>query len=305
MTVLQNGTVRTGDCIVLWDGITRPEQIEATKDKPAALKFTLKLAFPPDSPTYAELYGESEKFTNAKYPGGRPRSFEPAFRPAEVPEMPGWIAVNSATFGQAPEVFDAQGRSLTPAEYSRMFYAGAKVQALLTPRCYEAKGNIGAGFWLGGVLIVDATAPKLSIASGMSAGETRSAFGLPASPLAGSAPAVGIPPVPGVAAPAVPPVPGAAVAVPPMPQAPVSFPAPPAAVGPASSAPTSPSSPVVVAPNYGMLQPPAPPAAPVAPVAPVKTMTPAALAAGYTFELLAGNGWTEAQMVQAGYLVPA
>jgi len=301
MTVLQNGTVRTGDCIVLWDGITRPEAVPASADKPASQKFTLKLAFPPDSPTYAELYGESEKFTNTKYPQGRPRGFEAAFRPAEVPELPGWIAVNSATFGQAPEVFDAQGRSLTPAEYSRMFYAGTKVQALLTPRVYDANGNRGAGFWLSGILIVDAAAPKLSIASGMSAGEVRGAFGLPASPLAGSAPAVGIPPVPGVAAPAIPPAPGAAAAVPPTPQAPASFPAPPGLAGPASGATTSPSS-VVVAPNYGMLQPPA---APVAPVAPVRTMTPAAQAAGYTYEMLAGNGWTEAQMIQAGYLVPA
>ena len=309
MTVLQSGTVRTGDCIVLWDGITRPEAVPATADKPASQKFTLKLAFPPDAPTYGELYGESEKFTNTKYPGGRPRGFEGAFRPAEVPELPGWIAVNAATFGQVPEIFDMQGRSLSPAEYGRMFYAGAKVQALLTPRVYDANGNRGAGFWLGGILIVDATAPKLSVASGLSAGEMRNAFGLPASPLAGSAPAAGIPPVPGVAAPAIPPLPGAAAVAPPMPPASGSFPPPPVPGGSASGATTSPSSPppVAVAPNYGMLQPPAPPVAPTppAPAAPVRTMTPAAMAAGFTFEALAAAGWSEAQMVQAGYLVPA
>lgn len=298
MTVLQNGTVRTGDCIVLWDGITRPEPIEATKDKPASHKYSLKVAFPPDSPTYAELYGEVEKFKQTMFPRGVPAGEDDAFYPAKVEELPGWLAVNGVTYGQAPEVFDMQGRSLSPAEYSRMFYAGTKVQVLYSPRHYDNKSK-GFGFWLSGILIVDATAPRLSTASGMSAGETRSAFGLPASPLAGS-------PVPGVAAPAVPPVPGVAVAVPPMPQAPASFPAPPGVAGPASGATMSPSSPaVVVAPNYGMLQPPAPPAAPVAPVAAVKTMTPAALAAGYTYAALSGAGWTDAQMVQAGYLVPA
>ena len=281
--ILDNGSVRTDTCVVLWDGITRPEAIEASADKPASQKFTLKLAFAPDSTTYAELHQASHAATAQKYPTGVPRGFEGAFRPADVPELPGYIAVNAATFATPPEVYDMQGRLLSPAEYSRMFYAGAKVQAVLTPRVYDAKGNRGAGFWLGGVLIVDASAPKLSIASGMSSAEVRNAFGLPASPLGGGAAVV-------------PPAQPAAAAAP----APASSLQPPAPAGIAAPATTYPSSPapaaaVAVVPNPGIL---------AAPPAPARTMTPAAVAAGYTYEAMAAAGWSDQQMIQGGYLAP-
>lgn len=280
--ILDNGSVRTDTCVVLWDGITRPEAVEATADKPASQKFTLKLAFAQDSVTYAELHQVSQAATAQKYPTGVPRGFEEAFRSADVPELPGYVAVNAATFATPPEVYDMQGRLLSPADYSRMFYAGAKVQAVLTPRVYDAKGNRGAGFWLGGVLIVDSSAPKLSIASGMTSADVRNAFGLPASPLGGAVPAV-------------PPAQPAAVAAP----APASFPQPPAPAGSAAPATTFPSSPapVAVVPNPGILTPPPAPA-------PAKVMTPAAIAAGYTYEALAAAGWSDQQMIQGGYLAP-
>lgn len=282
MAILDNGAVRTGDCIVLWDGITRPETVEATADKPASQKFTLKLAFAPDSPTYAELHQVSEAATRAKYPQGAPKGFEPAFRAAEVQELPGYTTVNAATFATPPEVYDTSGRLLSPADYAHMFYAGCKVQAVLQPRVYDAKGNRGAGFWLGGVLIVDAKAPKLSIASGMSSAEVRNAFGLPATPLGGGAAPV-------------PPVPAAAPAAPPAVSATPSTLPPPVPAGSVTPATTSPSNPppppVAVQPNYGMLTP--------------KVMTPAAQAAGYTYEALQAAGWSDEQMIQSGYLTPA
>lgn len=303
MPILDSGAVRTGDCVVMWDGLSRPEPVAATGDKPAGTKYTLKLAFAPDSPTYAELYHVSDAFTKSKYPSGAPRGFEGAFRPAEVPELPGYISVNAATFNGLPEVFDKSGRVLTQAELAGLLYAGAKVQAVLTPRVFDAAGNRGAGFWLGGVLVVDSTAPRLSIAAGMSQADVRNAFGLPSSPLAGSAapaPAPGVAPAPGI-----PPAPGVAAAAPPAMPGTASSPPPPVPAGPASSATTSPSS-VAVAPNYGMLNPPAPPgAAPTPPAAPAgPTMTPAALSQGYTYEMLKGAGWTDEQMIQGGYLTP-
>ena len=110
--ILDNGSVRTDTCVVLWDGITRPEAVEATADKPASQKFTLKLAFAPDSVTYAELHQASTAATAQKYPTGVPRGFEEAFRNADVPELPGYLAVNAATFATPPEVYDMQGRLL-------------------------------------------------------------------------------------------------------------------------------------------------------------------------------------------------
>lgn len=295
--ILDNGVIRTGDALVLWDGITRPEAIDAKDGKPASQKFSLKVAFAPDSQTYADLYSEVAKFKAAKFPNGVPSGWDDAFYPAKVDELPGHIAVNGVTYGTAPDIYDTSGRLLSATECTGKLYAGAKVQVLLQPREYNNKSK-GFGFWLNGLLIVDTSAPKLSIASGVDA---RSAFGLPATPLGGAAA-----PAPVGGSP-VPPVQPAGVAAP----APASFPQPPAPAGIASSAPTYPSSapaPVAVVPNPGILAaPPAPapvPAAPVAPAAPVRTMTPAAVAAGYTYEALAAAGWSDQQMIQGGYLAP-
>ena len=286
--ILDNGVIRTGDVLVLWDGITRPDAIDAKDGKPASQKFSLKVAFAPDSQTYAELYSEVAKFKAAKFPNGVPDGWDDAFYPAKVDELPGHIAVNGVTYGTAPDIYDTSGRLLSAAECTGKLYAGAKVQVLLQPREYNNKSK-GFGFWLNGLLIVDTSAPKLSIASGVDA---RSAFGLPATPLGGTPAPVGGAPVP--------PAQPAAVAAP----APVSSPQPPAPAGIAASATTYPSN-VAVVPNPGILAaPPAPAPVPVAPAAPVRTMTPAAVAAGYTYEALAAAGWSDQQMIQGGYLAP-
>lgn len=278
MAILDNGTVRTGDCLVLWDGITRPEAIDAKDGKPASQKFSLKVAFAPDSATYAELYAEMAKFKAAKFPNGVPSGWDDAFYPAKVDELPGYLAVNGVTYGREPEIFDMTGRMLSAAECTGKLYAGAKVQVLLQPREYNNKSK-GFGYWLCGLLIVDSTTPKLSVASGVDA---RNAFGLPATPLGGGAASV-------------PPVPAAAGAAPSVPPATHSAPQPPAPAGSAPTATTSPSNPppppVAVVPNYGMLNP--------------KVMTPAAQQAGYTYEALQAAGWSDEQMIQSGYLTPA
>ena len=81
-----------------------------------------------------------------------------------------------------------------------------------------------------------------------------------------------------------PPVPGAS----PPTSVPAAPPALPAAPVTAPSTPPLPPAP----PNPAFLQPPAP----------VRVMTPAAVAQGFTYDALKGAGWSDAQMIQAGYL---
>ena len=66
--------------------------------------------------------------------------------------------------------------------------------------------------------------------------------------------------------------------------------------GTAQAAPAAPLPPVP--PNSAILQVPVP-----APL-PAKVMLPAATSLGYTYEALKSAGWSDVQMVQAGYLAP-
>ena len=79
--------------------------------------------------------------------------------------------------------------------------------------------------------------------------------------------------------------------------APLSQPAPQLVASPGSTSMTSPSSPVVVQPNPAFLLGPL---APIVPAAP--TLSPAAVAAGHTYEKLRAAGHTDDQLRAAGYL---
>ena len=110
-------------------------------------------------------------------------------------------------------MYDANGREVPPASCG--LYSGAKVRLILTPRIYNAMGNVGESAWLSGVQIVDLTTEKLAGGAGMSAGQVASAFGIQGGAAAFAAPA---------AAPAVPPTAPTPVApnpgiVPPVPTA--------------------------------------------------------------------------------------
>jgi len=86
----------------------------------------------------------------------------------------------------------------------------------------------------------------------------------------------------------------------------------------ASAVPVNALPPAAVAPQVPVAAAPAayvaPPAAPVAPppvppnpailAVPAKRMSPAALAAGYTYQSFIDGGWNDAQMIQAGHLLP-
>jgi len=108
--------------------------------------------------------------------------------------------------------------------------------------------------------------------------------------LPGAAP--GIPPAPG-AAPGIPPAPGAAPGIPPAPGA---APGIPPAPGAAPGIPPAPGAAPGIPPAPG-----AAPGIPPAPAVPVKTMT--AKAGAYTYEQYIASGYTDAQLIEQGFMV--
>jgi hypothetical protein len=264
MSFYNDKFVRTGNAVIVWDGITRPETNDSNK-----LVHSLKVAMAPGSPEILELEQLANmSLTASKFNGVLPPG---ANWPTKVigvgevdPAVQGYTSFSAKTYNGAPQVFDANGQVLSPMQYGAMLYPGAIVQVLIHAYDYDNKQK-GVGFGIDGIMIVDATAPRLNVAGVDAAG----AFG-------GGATAPAAPPV----APAAPPV---APAAPPVaPAAPPVAPAAPAAVQPG----------VVAARDF------------LTPQAPAGVqLTAKAIAEGQTYESLLAGNWTPELMRTHGYIV--
>ena len=181
MAIINNGqAVVTGPVTVLWDGITRPEEVEGKDGGAPGKKFTVKFAAPPTEPAVGELRSMLDAEIARVFPTGKPRNFQDSFGALNAAEydgkLTGQLVCTATTYNAAPPIYDAQGREV-PA-HSCGLYSGAKVRLILTPRVYNAKGNVGESAWLSGIQIVDLTGEKLAGGAGMSAGQVASAFGI-------------------------------------------------------------------------------------------------------------------------------
>ena len=212
MTIINNGqAVVTGPVTVLWDGITRPEEVEGKDGGAPGKKFTVKFAAPPTEPAVQELRGLLEAEAARVFPAGKPRNFQDTFGALTAAEydgkLTGHLVCTATTYNNPPPVYDANGREVPAASCG--LYSGAKVRLILTPRVYNAKGNVGESAWLSGIQIVDLTAEKLAGGAGMSAGQVANAFGIQGGAAAFAAPAQPVvPPTPAAPDPGiVPPVP--------------------------------------------------------------------------------------------------
>jgi hypothetical protein len=190
MSKLDDKHVVTGNAVVIWDGITRPE----TKD--GNVIHSLKVALAPGSPEIDELkalvqstLAADPKFKGALPPGGQlPFIVAGTDKPSPDPQVSGYTMINAKTRVGAPTVHELGGRVMNPMEYGAMLYPGAVVQIIVHAFAYDTAGNTGVAFGIDGIMIVDATVPKLAIASGV---DTVAAFG--GAPVAA---AVSAPPVP-------------------------------------------------------------------------------------------------------------
>ena len=192
MTIINNGqAVVTGPVTVLWDGISRPEDVQGQNGKPDSKKFTVKFAADPTEPAVGELRGMLDAEAARVFPSGKPRNFQATFGALTAGEydgkLTGHLVCTATTYGNPPPVYDANGREVPAASCG--LYSGAKVRLILTPRIYNAMGNVGESAWLSGVQIVDLTTEKLAGGAGMSAGQVASAFGIQGGAAAFAAPA--------------------------------------------------------------------------------------------------------------------
>jgi len=167
--------VITGNAVVIWDGITRPE----TKD--GKVIHSLKVAIAPGSPEIAELMElvqntlNGSKFKGVLPPGGKlPFIVAGTDKPTPDPQVTGYTMINAKTRTGAPTVHDINGAVLSPMTYGGMLYPGAVVKIIVHAFEYDSNGNQGIALGIDGIQVIDATAPKLAIASGV---DTAAAFG--------------------------------------------------------------------------------------------------------------------------------
>lgn len=279
MPYINPTNVMTEDCLLVWDGLSKPD----TKESTGELEYRVEVAVKKNSQTHSELYSISEKAAAEKYPSGKPHGFKEAlteFDPAKYPELTDYVRLR-ATAKQPCDTY-LQSSHSSPAEFGQKSYAGCGVRLIVSPFIYmpskETKNQTGAKFWLNGCQLTNLDLPKLSVASGLTGREVANAFG--ATPSAGTAftqPAPSTPP------------PVAAATTPPAPTAPPVVPAPNPGILTAG-APTPPAPPV----------PPTPPAPPAAPAGPVATAALTAL--GQTVESMLAAGWSMDQLKQQNYV---
>lgn len=261
MAIIDKVNVLTGVGVILWDGITQPDKNEDGTVK----NWSLKVAFPQQQAEVAELnYVAGEELKAGEFKGVMPTNGLPAISLADPTLLPNHVTINPKSYRSAPEVFDANGKPMQPMQYGNMLYPGCKVKVIVACRTYNNKSK-GLGWWLNGIQIVDATAPKLDIGTG---GPDAGAIFAAAS---GGMPPVMQPTAPPVYAPN------------------------PVALQPAYAPPVAPAHDFLTPPVPGMAVPPAPPV----PAGPQMT----AAAGGASYAAMKAAGWTDELLRQHGMMI--
>ena len=179
MFINENNNVRTCSGIVLWDGITTPDQ-----NDDGSVSHNLKIAIPETAAEKAELEQlATATLTSSEFKGVLPVNGNWPVTVIDVsklgdsaPLMAGRVAITGKTRRGVPPVYDANGQQLTAMQFGQMIYPGAVVELLVHSYSYNNKQK-GIGFGLDGIMIVDATTPKLDVGGGMGASQVAAAFG--------------------------------------------------------------------------------------------------------------------------------
>ena len=268
MSVYNDGSVVfTCPGRTLWDGINNPK----VNEKENYTQHSLKIAIPENSVEKMELEQLATKaLAESEFKGVLPvggswpiRQIEMAKFGDSAPLLAGHVAINAGTYNGVPPVYSADNKKLSSIQASQMLYPGAIVKLLVSAKSFN---NVSKGikYQLEGIMIVDATAPKLDVSGGMSESEVASVMSGGVPGMAGTSP-VAPAPAPAPVAPHPGFVEGAAAAP----------------IPPSPAVPAAPAAPV-----------------PAAPAAPVMT----ALAAGVSYEAFIAQGWTDDTLRAAGYI---
>lgn len=176
MAFFKDRYVVTDRCMLIWDGLSRPE----IRDD-GSQSLSVRVAIKKSAPCIAELEQiaqtallESE-FRGALPPGGN----WPLTTEADVSKLTNAVAnclsVGAATTRAVPPIYDAAGNELAAMQYKPMLYAGAIVQLLVHAYAYNNKQK-GVSFGLDGIMIVDAERPRLPVGGGLSSDNLKAAF---------------------------------------------------------------------------------------------------------------------------------
>ena len=268
--------VRTQSGIVIWDGITSPDIGDD-----GTVSHSVKIAIPQNADETAELeqlanatLAASADFKGVLPPGGNwpIMDLDVSKLGDSAPLMAGRIAINAKTRRGVPPVYDANGQQLNTMQIGQMLYPGCVVELLVHCYAFNNKSK-GVAYGLDGIMIIDATAPKLDVGGGMAASQVAAAFGTPSQ---GAAPTM-----PTQQAPVHTAANGAVVTPPPTVQPNTDF--------------------VVNAGQPGAVVTP-PPTVVTPPQTPLRVMT--AAAQGMTYEAAIGAGWTDETLIANGMMQP-
>lgn len=172
---INDTTVKTGPCTILWDGMSKPDAKEG-----GAISHNLRVAIPNNAPERLEVQAlADEALRVSKWKGVLPPGGNMPMTPTDEakfgPLVAGTQAFSASTQRGAPPVYDVAGNKLDNTQYMGKFYAGCKVALLVDCFEYDNKQK-GIGCGLLGIQIIDSEAPKLDVAGGMSEAEVANAF---------------------------------------------------------------------------------------------------------------------------------
>ena len=176
MPLFDETHVKIQGCIVIWDGINRPEEANANGN----IKRSLKVVIPPNNPDIGVL---QQLATNAlqasEFKGNLPQGGIWPINLANHQKLDGmfegYAAINCRTF-RMPDVYNEQGQMMSdPMQYLPMIYTGQVVDVLVSCSVYNDKSK-GVAVDLDGFMIMASNnAQRLNIGGG--GVDTSGAFG--------------------------------------------------------------------------------------------------------------------------------
>ena len=174
--------VRIDGCVIVWDGITRPDTDPAN---PAKVKYNVKVVVPPTAPDLA-VFGQLANNTlqYSKFRGTLPAGGLMPLgqtKPGEFgDQFPGWAVISAKTF-YMPDVYDESGVRMDPMAFTPLLYGGQRIDILVHCYEYDKAGNRGIATGLDAfAIIASANAQRQDFGGGGM--DTASAFGGVAQP---------------------------------------------------------------------------------------------------------------------------
>ena len=191
MPQIDNDHVKLCGGIIVWDGVSRPEQTQYEGQAPKT-KYTLKVVFPPTCPDLA-IFDRlaSTALLNSEFKGTLPHGGRMPISPVQPGEFNdlfrGWYVISFKTVLKCPDIYamnpdGVTGQQVTDFhQWSPRVYAGQQVDVLAHCYPYNSKGNKGIAAGLDGFSYsVNSQAPRLAIGGG--GPDTSAAFGATSTP---------------------------------------------------------------------------------------------------------------------------